>query len=80
MLTWKVYLLRCSDDTIYTDCTGNFEQRLKAHNAGQVLYTKTRLPFVLITYTTFTDKNKVYQFEKYLKSGSGKAFMNKRLI
>ena len=80
MLTWKVYLLRCSDDTIYTGCTGNLEQRLKAHNDGQVLYTKTRLPFVLITYTTFTDKNKAYQFEKYLKSGSGKAFMNKRLI
>ena len=78
--TRHVYLLRCSDETIYTGCTGNLKQRMKAHNDGQVSYTKSKLPFELITFITFTDKYKAYQFEKYLKSGSGKAFMNKRLI
>jgi putative endonuclease len=78
--TWHVYLLQCSDGTIYTGCTGNLDQRLSAHNNGEVSYTKTRLPFELVTYTTFRDKYKAYNFEKYLKSGSGKAFMNKRLI
>lgn len=78
--TWHVYLLKCADNTIYTGCTGDLEQRMKAHSNGEVSYTKTRLPFELITYTTFIDKSKAYHFEKYLKSGSGKAFANKRLL
>jgi putative endonuclease len=45
-----------------------------------VHYTKDKLPVELLTYTAFTDKYKAYQFEKYLKSGSGIAFRNKRLV
>ena len=41
---------------------------------------KTRLPLKLIGYTAFTEKHKAYEYEKYLKSGSGIAFRNKRLI
>ncbi len=75
-----VYLLKCSDGTTYTGCTSNLEQRLSAHNKGEVGYTKTRLPIELITYIYFSDKVKSFQFEKYLKSGSGKAFLNKRFL
>ncbi|MCU0443253.1 MAG: GIY-YIG nuclease family protein [Bacteroidia bacterium] len=77
---WSVYLLKCIDGTIYTGCTSNLEKRLASHSKGEVLYTSTRLPIQLITYISFTDKYKAYNFEKYLKSGSGKAFANKRLI
>ena len=77
---WYVYLLRCDDETIYTGCTGNLEARMERHKKGQVSYTSCRLPFVLITYISFNDKYKAYEFEKYLKSGSGKAFANKRLL
>ena len=75
-----VYLVKCSDNTIYTGCTQNIEERLKRHYKGEVLYTSTRLPLELITYIAFTDKLKAFQFEKYLKSGSGKAFSNKRFL
>jgi putative endonuclease len=75
-----VYLLKCSDNSIYTGCTSNLENRLLKHNKGQVHYTKDKLPLELITYIAFTDKYKAYNFEKYLKSGSGIAFRNKRLI
>ncbi len=75
-----VYLLKCSDDSTYTGCTSNLKQRLMAHQNGQVDYTKSRLPIELITYITFSDKTKAFQFEKYLKSGSGKAFANKRFL
>jgi len=34
----------------------------------------------LVTYITFSDKYKAYNFEKYLKSGSGKAFSKKRFL
>ena len=75
-----VYLLRCSDGTIYTGCTSNLESRLKRHNKGYVSYTSSQLPIKLETYVVFPDKYKAYNFEKYLKSGSGKAFANKRLL
>ncbi|GAB4302550.1 MAG: hypothetical protein Kow0068_25210 [Marinilabiliales bacterium] len=77
---WYVYLLRCNDDSIYTGCTNNLNERLYRHNNGYVHYTKDKLPVKLITYTAFSDKYKAYNFEKYLKSGSGIAFRNKRLI
>jgi len=47
---------------------------------GEVGYTSSRLPIELVTYIAFTDKYKAFNFEKYLKSGSGKAFANKRLV
>ena len=43
-------------------------------------YTKLRLPIEVITTINFNDKHKAFKFEKYLKSGSGRAFMYKRLI
>lgn len=75
-----VYFLRCSDGTTYTGCTNNLDKRMERHRKGQVHYTKTRLPFELVTYIVFTDKQKAYDFERYSKSGSGKAFSKKRLI
>jgi putative endonuclease len=75
-----VYLLKCSDGSTYTGCTRNIDERLIRHNKKQILYTSTRLPVKLITYIAFTDKYKAFAFEKYLKSGSGKAFSNKRFL
>lgn len=77
---WHVYLLKCSDGTIYTGCTHDLEDRLIRHNRGEVHYTSTRLPLELVSYTTFINKYKAFAFEKYLKSGSGKAFAKKRLF
>jgi len=78
--TFTVYLLKCNDETMYTGCTSNLSQRMKAHSDGKVKYTATRLPLSVITTIQFCDKYKAFQFKKYLKSGSGKAFSNKRLI
>ena len=77
---WTVYILKCSDGTYYTGCTNNIEDRLIRHGKGMVHYTKDKLPVVLITQIIFNEKHKAYDFEKYLKSGSGAAFRNKRLV
>jgi predicted GIY-YIG superfamily endonuclease len=77
---WYVYILKCSDNTYYTGCTSDLDDCMRRHSKGENTYTKERLPVNLIGYTTFTDKYKAYEFEKYLKSGSGKAFAKKRLI
>ena len=77
---WYVYILQCNNTCYYTGCTSNMEERLDKHNNGLVHYTKDKLPVKLITYIAFTEKHKAFAFEKYLKSGSGTAFRNKRLI
>jgi len=77
---WTVYILSCSDGSNYVGCTNNLENRLKRHSKGQVISTKNRLPIQVSTYIVFNDKYKAYNFEKYLKSGSGRAFLKKRFI
>lgn len=71
---------KCNDDSHYVGYTQNFDKRFTQHLKGLVISTKYRLPVTPITKIIFTDKYKAYFFEKYLKSGSGRAFMNKRLI
>ncbi|MBM4022566.1 MAG: GIY-YIG nuclease family protein, partial [Planctomycetes bacterium] len=45
---WLVYLLRCSDGSLYTGITNDLPKRLKAHNAGKASrYTRSRLPVTL---------------------------------
>jgi predicted GIY-YIG superfamily endonuclease len=73
-----VYILRCHDGSAYTGCTEDLEARLTRHSNGNVMATRDKLPFDLIFYCAFVDKYKAYAFEKYLKSGSGRAFMYKR--
>ena len=69
-----VYLLKCADNTTYTGCTQNIEERLKRHEKKQVLYTSSRLPVKLITYIAFTDKYQAFKFEKYLNLDLEKHF------
>ena len=77
---WSVYILECADKTHYVGCTSSLDERLRRHNNKEVHYTKSRLPIKLITHIVFNDKYKAYDFEKYLKSGSGRAFFKKRLV
>lgn len=79
-LPYAVYILKCSDNTFYTGYTTNIENRLKAHKNKEVHYTKSRLPIELINLVQFKDKQKAYDFERYLKTGSGIAFRNKHLV
>jgi putative endonuclease len=42
---WLVYILRCSDGSLYTGITNDLPKRLKAHAAGKASkYTRSRLP------------------------------------
>ncbi|MFA9289171.1 MAG: GIY-YIG nuclease family protein [Weeksellaceae bacterium] len=75
-----VYILKCNDKKTYVGCCENLEERLERHNKGYVPATKSRIPVQIIYYSVFIDKYTAYNFEKYLKSGSGRAFTNKHLI
>ena len=50
------------------------------HNSGKSKFTKGHLPWELVWYSAFKNKKKAENFELYIKSGSGKAFVYKRLV
>jgi len=77
---WYVYILQCSNGEYYKGCTSNIEDRLERHQKGWVESTRHLLPVTLVSYTVFTNQQKAYDFEKYLKSGSGRAFMKKHFL
>lgn len=69
-----VYQLRCANVSPYTGCTINLEARFERHAKGYVFSTKNKLPIELEMSVAFFDKYKAFEFEKYLKSGSGSTF------
>jgi putative endonuclease len=76
-----VYLLKSEKDgSIYAGCTSNIEKRLIEHNQGLSRYTASKRPWILEWYCSFFEKTKAFEFEKYLKTSSGKAFSSKRLL
>ncbi|MDP1710181.1 MAG: GIY-YIG nuclease family protein [bacterium] len=77
---YYVYILLCKDGKPYTGCTSDLKDRIKRYELGRVTATKNRLPVKIISYFAFSDKYKAFDFEKYLKSGSGGSFLRKRLI
>ncbi|MDA3815110.1 MAG: GIY-YIG nuclease family protein [Patescibacteria group bacterium] len=74
---YYVYILRCNDDKIYTGCTKDLRDRIYRHKKGYVSATADRVPIRLINYVAFRNKYKAYEFEKYLKSGSGRSFIKR---
>lgn len=76
-----VYLLRSVRDPkqTYVGFTEDLKQRLAAHNAGKALHTKKFRPWLLETYLAFANESTARDFERYLKTASGKAFARKRL-
>jgi predicted GIY-YIG superfamily endonuclease len=77
---WFVYILKCADNSYYTGCTSDLDDRINRHLKRENTYTKDRLSVTLVYYSAFQDKYKAYEFEKYLKSGSGKALARKRFL
>jgi putative endonuclease len=75
-----VYLIQSDSysDQRYVGYTIDLKARLKTHNAGGSVHTAKYKPWHLISYHAFATKRKAQEFEHYLKSGSGKAFANKR--
>jgi putative endonuclease len=75
-----VYLLESLDgEHFYVGIADNVRARLIKHNAGEVPHTSKYRPWRVRTYIAFTDEKLAIAFEKYLKSGSGRAFAKRRL-
>jgi predicted GIY-YIG superfamily endonuclease len=77
-----VYILKSLKDPKrhYIGITVDLERRLKEHNSKQSSYSSVYAPWELETYVVFKDRSLALDFERYLKHGSGSAFLKKRLI
>ncbi|HTT56712.1 MAG TPA: GIY-YIG nuclease family protein [Opitutaceae bacterium] len=78
---YYVYLLQseAEPNQRYVGFTADLKARIATHNHGGSPHTGKYLPWRLVTYLSFSDKARALDFERYLKSHSGKAFAAKRL-
>ncbi len=68
MNTWSVYLLKCSDDSLYCGVTKDIESRLLKHNQGTASkYTRARLPIELAAVHRDLSKSEAYKLEFWIK-------------
>lgn len=64
-----VYIVRCSDNSLYTGYTNNIEARINKHNAGKgAKYTKTRRPVVLVYQEMYDTKSEALRREYEIKT------------
>ena len=75
----RLYPQKLKIRQVYYGYTKDLKRRIKEHNEGKSKYTKGHLPVKLVFYSAFEKMDRAKEFELYLKSGSGKAFVYKRL-
>jgi predicted GIY-YIG superfamily endonuclease len=76
-----VYILQseAEPERYYIGLTDDLKDRLRRHNGGEVAHTSEFRPWRVKTAIAFTDKCRAADFERYLKTSSGRAFAKKRL-
>ena len=68
-LHYFLYILRCSDDTLYTGITTDIQRRLEEHNSSAkgAKYTRSRRPVALIYTEEFEDRSSASKREYIIK-------------
>lgn len=77
---YYVYILRSIKypQTTYVGYTTDIKKRLATYNSGGSIHTRKDRPWELRVCMAFKDVDCAKQFERYLKTQSGRAFANKR--
>ncbi|HET6528747.1 MAG TPA: GIY-YIG nuclease family protein [Balneolaceae bacterium] len=78
---WYVYVLESIEkDFTYVGFSNRLKERLQEHNSEKNQSTKAYAPFALKTFVAVDSREKARELEKYFKTGSGIAWMKKRLL
>ena len=77
-----VYVLRSEADRnrYYSGITSDVARRLAVHNSGGSQYTAPLRPWHLVTSLEFASERSATLFERYLKTGSGRAFAKRHFV
>lgn len=63
-----IYILECSDGTLYTGWTNDLHKRVKTHLNGKgAKYTRSRLPVQLVYFEEYSDKISAQRREYEIK-------------
>lgn len=72
-MKYYIYIIECSDATLYTGFTKNLEKRVEAHNAKKwAKYTRGRTPVILKYFEEFDTENEARKREYQIKQLSRK--------
>jgi predicted GIY-YIG superfamily endonuclease len=74
-----VYVLRCGNGDLYIGSTNNLKLRIIQHESGKTKSLKNK-KFKLESYIAVKTEDKARELEKYLKTGSGRAIIKKRIL
>jgi len=76
-----VYILRSKRNPLdhYVGLTSDFKTRLRQHNDGDSPYTSKMRPWELVACIEVPDEGVARNLERYLKTGSGRAFCRRHL-
>ena len=67
--TWKLYMLRCGDGSLYTGIAVDVEHRLEVHRSGKgAKYTRGRGPLELVYVEECPDKSTALKRELAVKA------------
>lgn len=71
---WFVYVVECSDGSLYTGITTNLKRRISEHNSSKkgAKYTKSRQPVELIYFETASNRSEATMREINIKKLSKK--------
>ena len=64
----------------YVGYSEDLKSRVKAHDWGDSKHTSKFRPWKLVCYLGFVDEKSAKEFEYYLKTGSGRAFLKRHLL
>ena len=68
-MNWSVYMIRCSDDSLYTGITTDVQRRLKVHNSGKgSAYVRAHRPAKLVAFTAAKNRSAASSLESSVKS------------
>ncbi len=73
MNDWTIYMIRCSDGSLYTGIAKNLSKRIDVHNSGKgAKYTRGRLPVKLVWSKKGLTESEARKEEARVKSLSRK--------
>jgi putative endonuclease len=77
---WYVYVLLCNDGSWYKGFTADLKSRYLRHLSGDgALHTKKHKPLCVLYYEACKSEQEAIQREKYLKSGSGREWLQQKI-
>ncbi|MBM3245617.1 MAG: GIY-YIG nuclease family protein [Candidatus Omnitrophica bacterium] len=70
-MPWFIYIVRCSDKTLYTGITTDIARRIKEHNTSKkkgAFYTRNKTPVKLVFKENAANRSKALKREREIKS------------